>query len=93
MVTTKNLIQNSTTDLGWDAQDADYTTWCNNVKDYCACHQIVSKIKAGETKWVKCLADVPKLEGFKRRVRTRIEAGSEFHSKALEALAVDTLKK
>ena len=93
MVMAKNLIPNSKTDLGWDAQDADFTTWCNNVKDDCACHQIVSKTKAGESKLVKCLAVVPKLEGFKQRVRTRIVVGSKFHSKVLEALVVVTLKK
>ncbi|KAF8435237.1 hypothetical protein BGX38DRAFT_1275142 [Terfezia claveryi] len=29
MVTPKNLIQNSKTDLGWDTRDADYTSWRN----------------------------------------------------------------
>ncbi|KAF8417017.1 hypothetical protein BGX38DRAFT_1280801 [Terfezia claveryi] len=40
MVTPKNLIQNSKTDLGWDTRDADYTSWRNAVKDYCAQHSI-----------------------------------------------------
>ena len=33
------------------------------------------------------------MEGFKRQTRKRIQGGSEFHSKALEALIIDTLKK
>lgn len=93
MVTAKNLILNSKTDLGWATQDADYTTWRNNVKDYCAKYGILSKTKAGEDKWQKCLRDIPKLDGFKASIRARLQAGSEFHLKALEALAIDTLKK
>src|SRR6266576_2491972 len=93
MVTPKNLIRDAKTDLGWDANDADYTSWRNNVKDYCFQKQIVSKTKAGEDKWQKCLADVPTLDGFKATMRTRILAGNEFHTKALEALVIDTLKK
>ena len=93
MVTAKNLIQNSKADLGWDPQDADYSTWRNNVKDYCARHQIVSKTRAGEVKWQKCLDDAPGLDGFKPGLRKRLADGSEFHLKALEALIVDTLKK
>ena len=93
MVTAKNLVQNSKTDLGWDTRDADYTTWRNNVKDYCAKNGIVSKTKAGENKWEKCLADAPGLDGFKPQIRKRLAKRSEFHSKALEALIIDTLKK
>ncbi|KAF8435240.1 hypothetical protein BGX38DRAFT_1145693 [Terfezia claveryi] len=40
MVTPKNLIQNSKTDLGWDTRDADYISWHNAVKEYCAQHSI-----------------------------------------------------
>ncbi|KAF8415576.1 hypothetical protein BGX38DRAFT_1281247 [Terfezia claveryi] len=42
MVTPKNLIQNAKTDLGWDTRDADYTSWRNAVKDYCAQQSIRS---------------------------------------------------
>ena len=93
MVTAKNLIQNSKTDLGWDNQDAEYTAWRNNVKDYCVQHNILSKTKAGEDKWQQCLTAIQSLDGFKPAVRARISAGSAFHLKALEALLVDTLKK
>ena len=42
MVTAKNLVSNSKADLGWDTRDADYTTWRNEVKDYCAQHEMKS---------------------------------------------------
>ena len=92
MVTAKNLIKNSKADLGWDEQDVEYTTWCNNLKDYYTKNSIVSKTKAGEAKWNKCLRDAPALDGFKSSIWARLAAGSDFHSKALEALVVDTLK-
>ena len=93
MVTAKNLIKNSKTDLGWDEQDVEYTTWRNNVKDYCTKNSIVRETKAGEAKWNKCLKDVPAMDGFKSSIWAGLAAGSEFHAKALEALVVDTLKK
>ena len=93
MVTAKNLIQNSKADLGWDTQDADYSTWHNNLKDYCAKQDIVSKTKAGDAKWQKCLVAASGLEGFKPQIRKIIQGGSEIYSKALEALIIDTLKK
>ena len=93
MVTAKNLIKNSKADLGWEEQDAEYTLWRNNVKDYCAQNAIISKIKAGEDKWKKCMQDVPALDGFKPAIWARLAAGSDFHAKAVEALVVDTLKK
>ena len=93
MVTLKNLIRDAKTDLGWDANNADYTSWWNNVKDYNSLKQIVSKIKAVENKWKKSLDDVLTLDGFKSTMHARILNGSDFHIKALEALVMDTLKK
>ena len=53
----------------------------------------MGKTKAGEKKWNQCLADVPKLNGFKPAIRRQLATGSEFHSKALEALVINILKK
>ena len=75
------------------AYDVEYTTYRNNVIDYCTTNSIVSKTKVGEAKWNKCLKDVPALDGFKSSIRARLSAGSDFHGKALQALVVDTLKK
>lgn len=87
MVTAKNLIKNFKTDLGWEVQDAEYTTWRNNVKDYCAQKSIVSKIKAGEDKWKKCLEDVPGLDGFKAGIRARLAAGkSRLDSRIIQGV-------
>ena len=93
MVTAKDLIANSKTDLRWEVKDADYTSWRNNVKDYCASKLILGKTKAGEKKWNQCLVDIPRLNGFKPAIWHQLATSSEFHSKALKALVVDILKK
>ena len=93
MVTAKNLIRDSKTDLGWDSNDPDYSTWRNNVKDYCIRMNLVSKTKAGDVAWKRSLSEIQSLGGFKPAVRTRIRDGSDFHLKAVEALLIDTLKK
>ena len=93
MVTAKNLIANSKTDLGWEAKDTNYTSWHNNVKDYCASKLILGKTTAGEEKLNQCLVDIPKLNGFKSAIRLRLATGSKLHLKALEALIVNILKK
>ena len=51
MVTAKDLIANSKTDLRWEEKDANYTSWRNNVKDYCASKLILGKTKVREEKW------------------------------------------
>ena len=93
MVTAKNLIRDSKTDLGWDSNDPDYSTWHNNVKDYCMRMNLVSKTKAGDVAWKRSLSEIQSLGWFKLAVRTRIRDGSNFHLKAMEALLIDISKK
>ncbi|KAF8432633.1 hypothetical protein BGX38DRAFT_1276575 [Terfezia claveryi] len=93
MVTPKNLIQNSKTDLGWDTRDADYTSWRNAVKDYCAQHSIRSWASASQNEKDALIIAARSLTGFRTSMRNRLAGGSESHQKALEALLQDCLKK
>ncbi|KAF8447123.1 hypothetical protein BGX38DRAFT_1270597 [Terfezia claveryi] len=93
MVTPKNLIQNSKTDLGWDTRDADYTSWRNAVKDYCAQHSIRSWASASQNEKDALIIAARSLTGFRTSIRNRLAGGSESHKKALEALLQDCLKK
>ncbi|KAF8448514.1 hypothetical protein BGX38DRAFT_573894 [Terfezia claveryi] len=93
MVTPKNLIRNSKADLGWDTRDADYTSWRNAVKDYCAQHSIRSWGAASQAEKDALVVAARGLTGFRQSIRDRLASGSEFHKKALEALLQDCLKK
>ncbi|KAF8431493.1 hypothetical protein BGX38DRAFT_1146611 [Terfezia claveryi] len=93
MVTPKNLIQNSKTDLGWDTRDADYTSWRNAVKDYCAQHSIRSWASASQNEKDALIIAARSLTGFRSSMRNQLASGSESHKKALEALLQDCLKK
>ncbi|KAF8441924.1 hypothetical protein BGX38DRAFT_1144220 [Terfezia claveryi] len=84
MVTPKNLIQNSKTDLGWDTRDADYTSWRNAVKDYCAQHSIRSWASASQNEKDALIIAAHSLTGFRTSMRNRLAGGSESHKKALE---------
>ncbi|KAF8432911.1 hypothetical protein BGX38DRAFT_1146253 [Terfezia claveryi] len=93
MVTPKNLIQNSKTDLGWDTRDADYTSWRNAVKDYCAQHSSQSWASASQNEKDALIIAARSLTRFRSSMRNRLAGGSESHKKALEALLQDCLKK
>ena len=93
MVTAKNLIKNSKAELGWDTKDADYTSWRNAVKEYCAQHAIRSWGGASEAGKNALIAAATRMTGFRPAIRARLASGSEFHHKALEALRQDCLKK
>lgn len=93
MVTPKNLIQNSKADLGWDTRDADYTSWRNAVKEYCARHSIRTWGAASQAEKDALVVAARGLTGFRPTIRDRLASGSEFHKKALEALLQDCLKK
>jgi len=93
MVTAKNLIKNYKADLGWDTQDADYTSWRNAVKDYCAQNNIRSWSGASEGERQALIAAAPGLTRFRPSIRARIASGSEFYRKAIEALLQDCMKK
>ena len=92
MVTAINLIRDSKTDLGWDSNDPDYSTWRNNGKDYCIRMNLVSMTKGGDVAWTRSLSEIQSLGGLKPVVRTRIRDGSDFHLKAVEVLLIDILK-
>jgi len=79
MVTLKNLVKNSKADLGWDTRDADYTTWRNAVKDYCARHEIKSWSGASNGEKVALVEAARGFTGFKPAIRACLASGSEFH--------------
>ena len=58
MVTAINLIRDSKTDLGWDSNDPDYSTWRNNGKDYCIHMNLVSMTKGGDVAWTRSLSEI-----------------------------------
>ncbi|RPB23550.1 hypothetical protein L211DRAFT_849818 [Terfezia boudieri ATCC MYA-4762] len=93
MVTPKNLIQNSKADLGWDTRDADYTSWHNAVKEYCARHSIRTWGAASQAEKDALVITARGLTEFRPTIRDRLASGSDFHNKALEALLQDCLKK
>jgi len=93
MGTPKNLVQNSKADLGWDTRDADYTTWGNAVKDYCARHEIKSLSGASDSEKAALVEAARGFTGFNPAIRACLAAGSDFHKKALEALLQDCMKK
>jgi len=92
MVTAKNLIKNSKADLGWDARDADYTSWRNAGKDYCAQHEIKSWSGASDAQKQALVEAAWGFTGFRPAIRARLASGSEFHKKALESLWQDCMK-
>jgi len=93
MVTAKNLIKNSKADLSWDTRDADYTSWRNAVKDYCAQQNIRSWSGTSDAERAALIAAAPNLTVFRPTIRARLASGSEFHKTALQALLHDCLKK
>ncbi|RPB18306.1 hypothetical protein L211DRAFT_854243 [Terfezia boudieri ATCC MYA-4762] len=93
MVMPKNLIQNSKADLGWDTRDADYTSWRNAVKEYCARHSIHTWGVASQAEKDALVIATRALTGFSLTIRDRLVSGSNFYKKALEALLQDCLKK
>jgi len=93
MVTAKNLIKNSKADLGLDTRDADYTSWRNAVKDYCAQHEIKSWNGASDPQKAALVEAARSFTGFRPAIRARLASGSDFHKKALEALLQDWMKK
>ncbi|KAF8429412.1 hypothetical protein BGX38DRAFT_1278238 [Terfezia claveryi] len=93
MLTPKNLIQNSKTDLEWDTRDTDYTSWRNAIKDYCAQHSIRSWASASQNEKDALIIAARSLTRFRTSMRNRLAGGSESHQKALEALLQDCLKK
>ena len=93
MVTAKNLVSNSKADLGWDTRDADYTTWRNEVKDYCAQHEMKSWGGASDGQKAALVVAARGFTGFKPAMRARLASGSDFHKRALEALLQDCMKK
>jgi len=93
MVTAKNLIQNPKGDLGWDARDADYTSWRNAVKDYCAQHEIKSWSGVSDAQKQALVEAAQGFTGFRPAMRACLASGSDFHKKALESLLQDCMKK
>jgi len=79
MVTAKNLIKNSKADFGWDARDADYTSWRNAVKDYCSQHEIKSWSGASNVQKQALVETARAFTGFRPAMRARLWSGSEFH--------------
>jgi len=93
MVTAKHLIKNSKADLGWDTQDADFTSWCNAVKDYCVQHEVKSWRGASDAQKQALVEAAWCFIGFRPAMRARLPWGSELHKKALESLLHDCMKK
>jgi len=93
MVTAKILIKNSKEDLGWNARDADYTSWRNVVKDYCLQHEIKSWSGASDAQKQALVEGARCSTGFRPAIRARLASGAEFYKKALESLLQDCLKK
>jgi len=93
MVTAKDLIKNSKADLGWDTRDADYTSWHNAVKDYCAQHEIKGWSGASDGQKAALVEAGRSFTGSRPAIRALLASGSDFHKKALEAFLQDCMKK
>ena len=93
MVTAKNLVSNSKADLGWDTRDADYTTWRNEVKDYCAQHEMKSWGGANDGQKAALVVAAYGFTSFNPAMRAHLASGSNFHKRALKELLQDCMNK
>jgi len=73
------LIKNSKADLGWDAQDADSTSWRSAVKDYCTQQEIKSWSGASDAQKQALVEAARGFTGFRPAMRACLASGSEFH--------------
>ena len=93
MVTAKNLVSNSKADLGWDTRDADFTTWRNEVKDYCAQHEMKSWGGASDGQKAALVVAARGLISSKQAIKARLALGSDFQKRLLETLLQECVKK
>ncbi|KAF8425422.1 hypothetical protein BGX38DRAFT_1279217 [Terfezia claveryi] len=91
MVTLKNLIQNSKTDLGWNTRDADYTSWRNAVKDYYALIIAARSLTGFRSSMRNRLAGGSK--SYKKALEALLQDCLKKHSETSKNLAIKHAQK